>query len=153
MENLSNKAEFDLLVKRVENLQQSAERIWGKMTLGQMVCHLTDPLRDILGERITEPVIPEDVRPQLVQMVITASEWDQNLPTFEPYDQGPEGGGTKPGSFNIDKAKLLELMHKFHSADDSYTYYPHAGLGLLSRQKFGAYLWKHIDHHLRQFGA
>lgn len=123
------------------------------MTVNEMLCHVSDPLRDILGLRNTVPVTPEEMRPQIISMVMVEDEWQHNLPTFPPYLQGEDGGGTKPTDFESDKKTLLELLNSFFNTTNDFQFHPHAGLGILSREQFGQFIWKHTDHHLREFGA
>jgi hypothetical protein len=153
MTTILNKSECDAIINRINKLTPDAKSIWGKMTVNEMLCHTADLLRDILGIRQTEPVTPVEMRPQIIAMVITAQEWDKNLPTFPPYLQGECGGGTKPANFEADKKTLLDLVNKFCNTTDNFSFFPHAGLGVLSREQNGNLIWKHTDHHLRQFGV
>ena len=140
------------MIYRIGRLQPDTSRQWGTMSAHEMICHLSDPFRDILGIRNTTPVTPEEMRPQLVEMVLGEDHFGQNLPTFSPYLQGPGGGGTLPDNFETDKTTLIDLIQKFHSTDPGYEFDAHAGLGILNREQLGLYSWKHLDHHLKQFG-
>ncbi len=153
MNTLINHDNLEQIRNRVNNLTPETQALWGNMTVGEMVCHVSDPIRDILGIRITEPVVPEAMRPALVQMVLTADNYGQGAPTSQPYLQADSGGGTKPTDFESDRNSLLELMNKFYATDDNYKLSSHAALGILTREQFGIYLWKHLNHHLSQFGV
>jgi len=153
MKTILNQSEYEAIIGRCQNLTPDTKGVWGKMTVNEMLCHTSDIFRDILGIRQTEPVTPVEMRPQILAMVLTEQDWDKNLPTFPPYLQGEGGGGTKPVNFESDKKSLLGLINMFYNTTEDFSFSPHAGLGVLSRDQFGAFVWKHTDHHLREFGV
>lgn len=153
MRNIDDQNEYHQILDRIQKLSPETDRLWGKMSVNEMICHISDPIRDVLGIRITEPVTPEEIRPKIIEMVLTETDWDRNLPTFPPYLQGPGGGGTKPTDFEADKLSMIDLVNRYHSLDPNFKLHPHAGLGILTREQCGMFLWKHTDHHLRQFGV
>lgn len=153
MKNLIHKSDYDQIVSRIRRLSANSQHVWGKMTVNEMICHVSDPFRDVLGIRNTEPVLPEEMRLQIIPMVLNEMPFDRNLQTFPPYLQGQDGGGTKPTSFEADKKVLLGMVEKFYATDNHAKFQPHAGLGVLSKEQLGIYFWKHLDHHLQQFGV
>ena len=152
MISILNQHDYEGMTRRVEHISKESTPLWGKMTAHEMVCHATDIVRDVLGVRQVEPMTPPEMRPQIIAMVITENEWDKNIDTFPPYLQGEGGGGTKPVDFESDKRTLLDLLRRLYETDDQFQFSPHAGLGILSREQNGVFIWKHTDHHLRQFG-
>ena len=61
-----------------------------------------------------------------------------------------ERDGTKPVEFERDRAELSALLRRVALAD---TLPEHPLWGRMSRGMTGRYVWRHTDHHLRQFGA
>lgn len=153
MKSINDNHEYDLIIRRISHLTPATKSLWGKMDVNEMICHQSDPLRDIMGIRITEPVVPKEMQPKIYEMVMTEEDWAHDLPTFPPYLQAAEGGGTKPTTFDQDKKALLDLLTKYHTLAPDFQFHPHAGLGVLTKDQFGMFFWKHIDHHLRQFGV
>lgn len=153
MKSLFDNAAYAEMVGRINQLASDSQNQWGKMTVNQMLCHVTDPIRDILGIRQTTPVTPPEMWPQIKAMVLVEEDWSENLPTFPPYLQGEGGGGTPPVGFEQDRTALIDLLQEFINTPVDYTFQPHAGIGLLTRNEFGQLIWKHTDHHLRSFGV
>jgi hypothetical protein len=60
-------------------------------------------------------------------------------------------GGTKPYSFDEDRARLLEIFERF-CEDPPHEDCPHPIFGILTREEWMRWGWLHADHHLRQFG-
>lgn len=153
MKTIFDPADYDSLVERIVKLDPRAKRLWGRMTIKEMIVHVSDPLRDMLGIRITQPVTPPELWPKLIAKVLTESDWAHNQRTFSPYLQEVGGGGTRPKGFEEDRTTLLQLVSKFYKTTPDFVPHPHAGLGMLTRDQAGLYIWKHIDHHLRQFDS
>lgn len=151
MESLFRPADRERLMARLEALGADAERRWGRMTPHQAVCHLSDTFRGILGDR---PLPPKaiDWKRKLIRFLVFTSPmpWPEGAPTSPQIDA--EKGGTAPGDFGTDVADLRVLMDRF-VATDGRGLAPHWAWGAMSRGVWGRYGWRHLDHHLRQFGA
>ena len=153
---LANTASRESIVARISALRPEASRKWGKMTAHQMVCHLTDSYRSVMGERKVSPAKPTLAlrlmpRPVLMWIVLDAPiKWPHNVPTRPENEQG--AGGTPPAEFEDDRRELLASIERFCSAPDSHRG-PHPMMGVLSREEWMKWGYLHADHHLRQFGA
>ncbi len=151
-DNLFNPATQQSIIERIQRLSLDTPRQWGKMTPNQVVCHIADPFRDVLQLRQSKPAFPRLFQPLMRLFVLTEKDWKPNTPTLQVYRQGDGGGGTTPTDFETDKATLLGLVLQFCSKDAQHKFGPHPGIGQLSREQHGFMMWKHTDHHLRQFG-
>ncbi len=76
--------------------------------------------------------------------------WPKSVPTLPEVDQ--ERGGTPPGEFRADVERLLAAMDDFIERLDEKSM-EHPAFGRLSRGEWGRWGFRHVDHHLRQFGA
>lgn len=150
--NLFDEAMQQSIMARVQQLSPSTQRQWGKMTVEQVVCHMADPFRDLLHLRPSKPAVPRLFQPLMRMMVLTEKNWKPGTPTLQVYRQGEGGGGTSPTEFERDKATLLNLIAEFCAKESGFAFAPHPGLGKLKSEQIGYFMWKHTDHHLRQFG-
>ena len=153
MKTLLDKSTATEILQRIDGLQPTSKAKWGKMAVTKMICHTTDPIRDLLIIRNTKPVTPSFLRPLMKWFLINEKPFSKNAPTVKPYLQSPKGGGTKPKDFQIDKDELKALVTQFSNLDDNFSLGSHAALGQLTKQQAGQFIWKHLDHHLRQFGV
>lgn len=56
--------------------------------------------------------------------------------------------------FELERAKLLSALHELISqGPEGCTRGPHAFFGQLTPEQWGALIYKHLDHHLRQFAT
>ena len=75
--------------------------------------------------------------------------WPHGVKTRPDVDQ--ERGGTRPGDFAADVAELIRACERF--AAGGATPESHYLFGRLSAEEWGRWGYRHMDHHLRQFGA
>ena len=138
------------LISRLFRLMPDTPRRWGTMTVGQMLVHCTDQLRISLGEKsVTSLRVPFFLKPLLKRFLVKRlTAFKAGMKTLPEMDA--RRGMTPPTTFATDHATLLAYLRPAR--------YPASGIehplfGHLSAQEFGEITWKHLDHHLRQFGV
>ncbi len=138
------------LTTRIDHLRPESARQWGRMSVGGMVCHLSDAFRMAVGDRETRD------RGNLVTKTIirfvafwTPLRWPHGVKTLPEADQ--ELDGTPPGTFAEDAAELKDLMERF-AAQRSSPFPRHPLFGRMTNAEWGRWGYRHVDHHLRQFG-
>ena len=148
--NFLNPSDNKALISRLFQLMPDAQRRWGTMSAGQMLVHCADQLRVSRGEkRVTSLRVPGLLRPLLKWYFVTRlKQFKPNMKTM--YELDAKGGLTPPVSFATDHATLIRLLSP---ASYSPSGINHPLFGHLSAQEFGEITWKHLDHHLRQFGV
>jgi hypothetical protein len=74
-----------------------------------------------------------------------------------PFPKGaPTAPALKPTSaapFEEERAALLEMLERIGTAPLEGAWPAHPLFGSLTRREWGVLTYKHIDHHLKQFGA
>ena len=101
MKNILEAAHRDEVIARIEKLSSNGSPLWGKMNVGEMICHLADQVRMSLGEIKTEYVgnkFLETVMKQLILLGLPAPKG--KVETVKELKQGV--GGTKPKNFDED---------------------------------------------------
>jgi hypothetical protein len=136
--------------ERVGRVQADSQRRWGKMSAHQMVCHLSDSFRGVMGQKSLAP------RPMFGRGVIkwialyAPFPWLHGVKTMPEMDQ--EIGGTQPAEFEADRRELLELFERFTRQPRDFVWKPHPMFLELSEEEWMRWGYLHMDHHLRQFG-
>ena len=139
------------IIARLSSVTADSPRQWGKMTVHQMLCHLSDSFCGVIGERPVSPAkvpLPKSVMKWLV--LWAPMKWPQNVKTRPEMEQGI--GGTPPDEFERDRRALLAAMERFRSIADSKRG-AHPMMGSLNREEWMRWGYLHMDHHLRQFGV
>ena len=139
------------LLARLNNVREDSARRWGVMTAHQMVCHLGDAFLMMIGERRASDATGLLQRTLIKWIALYAPQhWPAGIPTRPEVDQ--MAGGTRPGQFQDDIARVAALMQRAASATGCETR-PHPIFGRLSEGAWMRWAYLHTDHHLRQFGA
>jgi len=136
--------------ERLVRLTPDTSRRWGTMTSHEMLCHLADSFRGMLGERATSPAPSSPLQRQLMRFVAlhVPLPWPAGVPTRPEVN--PRDKGTRPLAFDADRRAVHELMHRFVSPDSRYAAHPM--FGPLTRREWMLWGYRHMDHHFRQFG-
>jgi len=134
--------------ERVARLSPENRAAWGRMSAPQMVCHLTDSLKMALGDLPCATKKLPIRYPPLKQFIIYVAPFPKSAPT------APELLARPPATWQADVAELQALVDRLVARGREATPWPeHPAFGKLSRRAWGVLTYRHIDHHLRQFGA
>jgi hypothetical protein len=149
MQNLFDPADRDALMARVATLQPSSARHWGKMTVAQMLAHCSASLEVPCGDRVkTQRLLGRVLAP----FVRSTTLGDKPFPRSAPTD--PDYKVVDTRDFDTEKARLSALVDRFVGCGREGTDgVVHSFFGRLSGEEWGRLMFKHLDHHLRQFGA
>ena len=152
MKTLANPKDKAEIARRLQSIEPTSRNRWGKMSARQMICHLSDVFRSSMGER--EASRASHLIPRL-PMRWTALwlpfPWPPGFPARPEWDQ--KIGGTTPTEFESDLAELHRLFERFTEQPRTFEWCEHAIFGYLSDTEWQRLGYRHMDHHLRQFGA
>jgi hypothetical protein len=133
--------------QRLARLRPDAPARWGRMTATQAVAHLADALRMAVGElRCTATRSPLRY-PIVKQVVIYWVPMPKGAPTAQ------ELVGRNPFSWGAEVADVEMLLDRLVRLPRTFAWPPHPLFGRLSRRAWGVVIYRHLDHHLRQFGV
>lgn len=150
MESLFDTETYNQTMQRLSSLTPAAQKQWGKMDVSQMLAHCKEAFKVPLSET---PLKKGPFIMRLFGSLVKASlyndkPWKQNLPTapnFVIKDQR---------NFESEKQQLTELVTKFYNlGPDKVGNHPHPFFGTYTKEQWGQAMYKHLDHHLRQFSA
>lgn len=148
MTSLREAAGTAAAIRRVDGLAPDAERQWGKMSCAQMLAHCQKPFELALDElHIKRALIGRILGGWAKKKFVTS---DTPFSHDSPTD--PRFRITDDRDFEREKAGLLGLIERFGN-EGVLTRAPHPFFGDMSHADWDRLLSKHLDHHLRQFGA
>jgi len=148
-DSLFEPAARSAMLARLERLQPNAARQWGKMSAAQMLAHCQEPLRVATGElRLKRGLVGILFGRLAKKKLLAPAPWKPGLPT------APEFKITDARDFAKEKEALLAIVQRFGEAGPAgLTKAAHPFFGPLTTDEWQALQWKHLDHHLRQFGC
>jgi len=132
---------------RIERLAWDRPAAWGSFTAPKMVCHLADSLKMALGDL---PVRRKNLPlryPPIKQLVIYLAPFPKGAPT------APELLARQPKEWSADVGDLQALLDRVAAGGPSTLSIEHPAFGHLSPRAWGVLIYRHMDHHLRQFGC
>ena len=148
MPSLRDPAARSAIVDRLKALEPSNERKWGRMDVGQMLCHVGDQLRMALGDIATTPRRGPFRLPPIRYLIIHVLPWPRGR-----AQAPPEAFTTTPSEWEADRAAVIELIERFGEAADGDLAPVNPVFGRLSGRDWAVLSYRHLDHHLRQFSA
>jgi hypothetical protein len=152
VKRLSNPQDKAELLTRLQRVTPTSPRQWGKMTPHQMLCHLSDAFRGVVGEKTIKPAT-DLASTTLIKCIALYAPmpWPHGIKTRPEVDQ--QIGGTRPVEFARDKTDLERLIEAFARSEQDFTSYAHPTFGRMSPSQWHRWAYLHVDHHLRQFDA
>lgn len=150
MENLFEPSVTENIISRIGKLQAGTVPLWGKMNAAQMMAHCQVPIKVGLGEaRIKRSFIGFLFGRMAKKAFLKDNPFRKNLPTDKTFIMADEK------DFELEKQQLIALIRRF--ADKGSAALLHAGehpfFGKMTGEEWGLLSWKHLDHHLLQFGV
>ena len=149
MKNLLNYNDRESILSRLQSLQAGNQRKWGKLTVQEILPHLTDPFRAAMHEKPGAPQKSPLYNTLLGKAMRNFVPWPKSAPTDPGFLPGT--GMTPPTDFDHDKQTLLLTIHRFVHFDGLLA--EHSVFGPMDHRAWGRLMWRHLDHHLRQFSA
>lgn len=149
VKNLFDRETFQETTTRINNLTPDSERKWGKMTVSKMLAHLkvgfVVPLSDRPMKRM---FLGRIIAPFFKSKMYDEKPWGRSMPTGGDFIIKDDR------EFYKERQELLELINQFHNKGaGGIGKYPHPFFGKFTPEQWGKMMWKHIDHHMQQFGV
>ena len=149
MNNLFNQSDTYQILERIEKLTPDSQRQWGKMNVAQMLAHCNKSLETAMGLNFIKRLfIGRIISPFVKPMVLGEKPFGKNSPTDKSYVFKDNL------KFEEEKSTTIASIKKFFEGGPSQcTTHPHPFFGKFTPEQWAIFQWKHLDHHLRQFGV
>lgn len=149
MKNIHEAATLQEFIERINKLSPDSQRQWGKMNVSQMLAHCAAALEVNLGDRVNKQGIMGMLFGKLAKKsVVSPQPFKQGLPTAPGFVIKDDK------DFEKEKARLIALLTRLSESDpQAIAKNPHSFFGKMTAEEWNMLNYKHIDHHLRQFGV
>ena len=145
--SLYNPEDYQAFLSRIDQLSADGVAQWGTMHVAQMLSHCAEIQEVSNGKELTgTPFIARLFKGMIRKMVVGDKPYPKNSKTHPQYIQ------TEERDFETEKARLLTALAVFLEAENSPGR-PHPLFGTMTHDEKGWSSWKHINHHLAQFGV
>lgn len=150
MKNIFNKNESDAVILRINNLKINSPAIWGKMRVDQMLAHCNVTYEMALEKTHAKPsgfkklILKLFIKP----IVVGTQPYKRNSRT------APEFIITDFKKFELEKERLINYISKVSNLGEDYFHNRDShSFGKLTKNEWNTMFYKHLDHHLSQFGV
>jgi len=148
--NVFTKEVSDQLINRLNQLTPESQPQWGKMNIGQMLAHCCVAYETVYTDK--------HPRPNAVMRYIVRLLALDTVTGPKPY---PKNGRTAPHfiisderDFEVEKARLIEFIQKTQQLGESHFDGKEShSMGKFTLEQWNSLFYKHLDHHLNQFGV
>ena len=150
MKSLFETESLSEITNRINSLNESTTPDWGKMNAGQMVKHCQIPFGVINGTVKMETKVgfmKKFIFSLMKPLMYNDKPWKKNIPTGKEFIINEEV------EFNKEKDVLLDFINEFHKRKTQTEWPPHPVFGKFKTEQWGKMQYKHLDHHLTQFGV
>ncbi|MCT4198826.1 DUF1569 domain-containing protein [Elizabethkingia anophelis] len=149
IKNLLKEEVSDSIIARVKNLSAVHKSEWGEMTASEMLLHCNSCNRQILEESRGDK--KTTIKQYLLRVLALYI-----APNFKKNIKGElthvTKGKANASDFEELRNKFILLIGIFPANDHPLTL-SHPAFGNISTNEWGIAAYKHMDHHLRQFGV
>ena len=149
MKNLFDPERVEEVKQRIACLRPDSQRQWGTMTAPQAVEHCSRGFELALGDRRPPRVLLGWIMGRFIKPKVFENDRPlrRNSPTVKSLVIQDERDLAK------ECARLYGVIDRFVAeGPNGCTTHPHSFFGPLTPQEWAILMYKHLDHHLRQFG-
>ncbi len=150
MKSIYNQNDTQELISRINSLNNSSQPLWGKMNISQMLAHCN----------VTYEMAFEDKHPKPKGfMKFILKYFVKNMVVNEkPYKKSSQTAPafiiTDERVFETEKNRLIQYIIKTQELGESYFDGKESNsFGILNKTEWNNMFYKHLDHHLSQFGV
>lgn len=148
--SIFNSSTTESILTRISKLTATTPAKWGKMNVGQMMAHCTVPYEQIFGENTDRPPLLMRLMVQLFfkKGIVNDVPYKQNLPTAPSFVKA------ETYDFEREKSRLINYIKNVEKmGEEAFEGMKSNSLGTLKAIEWNNLLYKHLDHHLKQFGV
>jgi len=151
MKNIFDKQIADAVILRIENLQITSQPIWGKMSVDQMLAHCNVTYAfTYQPEKFTKPNFFKRflLKTFVKNMVVSEKPYPKNLMTAPDFKMAETKNFEREKKLLIENIiKTQQLGANFFNGKENFSF------GKLTAKEWNNLFYKHLHHHLSQFGV
>lgn len=139
------------LIARINSLSANHHPQWGKMTIHEMIRHMTIWNEWVLGKHPDH-----NYKQGLLGKIFGKMALKANVKDNTSMKKGMPAGKfflSKGFKADLESQKSIWIQHVADYGNFSNPRFLHDFFGVMTPDQIGIFAYKHADHHLRQFGV
>jgi hypothetical protein len=148
--NIFTKDVSDVIINRINSLKPVTSPLWGKMSVTQMLAHCNVTYEMVYEQKHPKPnFLMKIILKLLVKKVVTSeTPYKHNLRTAPAFLIKDDR------DFEVEKSRLISYIKKTEQLGESHFDNKEShSFGKLKKSEWNNMFYKHLDHHLTQFGV
>ena len=148
--NLFTKEVSADLVQRINNLNAQTERKWGTMSVAQMLAHCNVTYEMVYEDKHPKPnaIVKFMLKILVKPKVVNETAYGQNGRT------APQFIIKEDKNFEVEKNRLIQFINKTQElGEKEFDNKASHSFGILNKTEWNNMFYKHLNHHLSQFGV
>ncbi len=149
MKSLFEKSTLEECITRLDKLSNESNASWGKMNAVQMLAHCNETMKVANGEKQLKRIFISYILGSLLKKSFyNEKPVGKNSPTHPSF--------IFPNATDFEKnlTEQKQLLTSFQEGGiEKCTSNPHAFFGNVTKEQWGMGMYKHLNHHLEQFGV
>ena len=148
--NIFTKEVTDAVIKRINTLSPTSQPTWGKMSVDQMLAHCNVTYEMVFEDKHPKPnFLKKTILKLFVKRIVTSEKpFKHNSPT------APAFLIKDSRNFEQEKNRLIQYINKAQQSGESYFDNKEShSFGKLNKTEWNNMFYKHLNHHLTQFGV
>lgn len=150
MENIFSQTVSNQVINRINNLNPTTPALWGKMSVAQMLAHC-----NITYEMVYQNKHP---KPNFLMRVILKAFVKKIVVSEKPYKQNSQTAPVfiikNDKDFEVEKNQLIAYINQTQQLGENYFDVKESlSFGVLTKTEWNNMFYKHLNHHLMQFGV
>ena len=150
MKSLFDAATAAQVKERIRRLEPGSNRQWGKMSAAQAMAHCATTMEWAVGDSFAPRMLIGRILGPMVKSRVLKEDavMKRNAPTAKSLVVADERDLGK------ERERLCTLIDRFSTGGpQGCTKHAHTFFGRLTPDEWAHLMYKHLDHHLRQFGV
>jgi hypothetical protein len=147
MNSIYNKADNEAILNRINALAPESKALWGKMTVDQMCKHCTSTILVAFDKQEVKVNFLMRFLGKLLKNKVFNGEFGKNSPTAKEF--------VFIDHYDLESVKqeLIANFSQFAQGHKMIKVMDHPFWGKMTYEDWDKLMWRHIDHHLEQFGV
>lgn len=150
MKNIFDRTVAEETINRINQLKPDSQPLWGKMSVAQMLAHCNVTYETVYEDKHKKPnaIMSFILKAFVKKVVVSETPYKRNNPTAPHYIISNQK------DFDIEKQRLIDHIIKTQQLGEAYFDKKEShSFGVLSIKEWNNMFYKHLDHHLSQFGV
>lgn len=137
-------------IARIDQLTPETQPLWGKMNVGQMLAHCCVTYEMAYTDKHPAPkgIMKFVLKLFVKNMMVSEKPYKKNLKT------APQFLIADDRDFHKEKVRLMAYIKKTEElGGDYFNGKENLSFGKMTKHEWNNMFYKHLDHHLQQFGV